>query len=133
MQTGLSQQQQLLFRQIQDVNSRLAPFEPLLVSATSEGTANTFATVAEKKAMLVKRLIVRNSTGVMATLSLNVIPASETAATRFVAVDGYMVPANDMIDISGLIAGYYATGSVIGAWSGTSNALVLSGHYEDIL
>ncbi len=129
---GLSNQEQFLFRQIQDATSRLAPFDPLLIAATTEGGADVFATVAEKKAMLIKRLIVRNDTGSAVNLNLSVVPSGETAATRFVAVNNYSVPANNMIDLADLIAGYYETGSVISAWASTTNALVLSGHFEDV-
>lgn len=115
------------------VPSRPVPIAHLLVAATSSGSADTLYTVRTGVMLKITRLSVANVTGSAATLSLNAIPSGGSIGDGNAEMKAYSVAANTAVDLSQLVGGLYEAGTVLKAYSGTTNALVLHGWGEEVL
>lgn len=128
----IGQNQQVLANVQEPTLSRIVPFDALLIAGTSTGTADTFATVAEKKAMLVKRLVACNVTAMPVTLSFHAVPSGGAIGNSNAQLFGYAIGANAAVDLTDLIGGYYAAGTTLEVYASLTNDIVLSGYYEDV-
>lgn len=116
-----------------NVGRRSIPIPHLIVSATTSGAANTLLTVRPKVSLIVRQLSVVNVTGSAATLSVNSVPAAGSIADANAEFVAYSVAANTAVDLTSLIGQFYVAGTVLRAYSGTANALVLHGWAEEVL
>lgn len=115
------------------LKARKVPIPHLQVAATTSGTADTLLTVRSGVLMQIHQLRVANITGTVAALSLNSIPSGGSIGddnAEFRSVD---IPANTSADLTNYIGQMYDAGTVIKAYSDTTNALVISGWAEEIL
>lgn len=112
---------------------RQVPIPHLQVAATSSGTADTLTTVRTGVVLQIKRLKVANITGTAANLSINSIPSGGAIGDGNAECRDLSIPANSNVDLTDLVGQLYEAGTVIKAYSGTTNALVLSGWAEEIL
>lgn len=115
------------------VPSRPIPLTHLLITATTSGAAQTLKTVRDKAMLKIKALSVANVTGTAATLTLHSIPQGGSIGDGNAELKGYSVPANSAVDLTGLVAGLYTSGTALKAYSGTGSALVLHGWAEEVL
>lgn len=127
MENFAVERRQLVDR-VENVRGRQVPFTMLPLTTT----AATFHTVADGRALRVERLVVANVTGAAATLTLYAVPEGGSPATANAALVGLSVPANDALDLTSLIGGYYGPGVTLQALSDTADALNLSGYFEDV-
>lgn len=119
--------------QDQNVGSRMVPISHVLVSATTSGGANTVFTVRDGVLLVVRQLALANVTGTAATVSINTVPAGGAIGDGNAEMKGVSVPANSTTDITDKIGQFYAAGTVMKAYSGTTNAIVVHGWAEEIL
>lgn len=119
--------------QDQAVGRRPVPISHVTISGTATGTANTVYTVRTGVLLEVRRLVVSNITGTAATLTLHTIPSGGSIGDANAELKGFSVPANKAEDLTDLIGGLYAPGTVFSAYSGTANALVVHGWAEEVL
>lgn len=124
--------EQVAVEQREIVGSRIVPFTGLSITATTSGTAQTFATANGQGAMLVKRLVVSNITGTAAVLNLHAVPDGGSIGNANAQLVGYSVAENTAVDLTEIIGGYYPANTTLEVWSGTSAALTLSGYWEDV-
>ena len=119
------------------IDSRPIPIPHLRVNATTSGAADTLLTVRDpgisNLILVIKHLAVVNTTGSAATLSLNSIPSGGSYGFGNAELVAYSVAANTAVDITDLVGQFYQTGTVLKAFSGTSDALVVHGWAEEVL
>lgn len=115
------------------VGVRAVPLSHLRVNATSSGAADTFYTVRSGVMLRVKQLAVANTTGTAATLTLHSIPSGDAIGAANAELTAYSVAANTSLDLTGIVGGLYEAGTVLKAYSGTSDALVIHGWGEEVL
>jgi hypothetical protein len=115
------------------VGARPIPLPHLLITATSSGGAQTFATVRSGVVLRIKQLAVANVTGTAATLSLNTIPSGGSIGDSNAEAKAVSIPANSLADITDFVGGMYAGGTTFKVYSGTGSALVIHGWAEEIL
>jgi hypothetical protein len=125
-------QQQVVIENREIVQSRTIPFDGLSVVATTSGAADVFATANSRNAMQVKRLVACNTSGTAATLSLHAVPSGGSVTNDNAQLVGYSIAANAAVDLTDLIGGYYAQGTELRVWAGTTDVITLSGHWVDI-
>lgn len=106
------------------VYSRLIPFSGTSITATTEGAAQTFATANAQGAMQVERLAIVNTTGTAATVSLQAGGVDQLSE--------YSIAANDAVDLTEAIGGFYVNGTDLTVWSDTNGALTISGYWRDL-
>lgn len=117
----------------QRVSSRKVPIPHLLVAGTTSGAADTLYTVRSGVIAEIKRLVVTNTSGTAATLTLHAVPSAGSIATANAELVGFSVDANKAVDLTNLIGGMYAQGTTLEAFAGTTNVLVVHGWVEEIL
>ena len=115
------------------VPTREIPLPHLLITATSSGAAQTFATVRANTHLKLMGLSVANTSGSAATLTLHSIPPAGSIGTGNAELVAYSVAANTSVDLTKLVGGMYEAGTVLKAYSGTNGALVLHGWGEEVL
>jgi hypothetical protein len=115
------------------VSLRPIPLTHLLITATTSGSAQTFATVRTGVILRVSRLAVVNVTGGAATLSLHSVPSGGTIGNGNAELLALSVAANTAVDLTDRIGGLYGAGTTLHAYSGTGSALVLHGYAEEVL
>ena len=113
--------------------SRSVPLDHLLITATTSGAAQTFATVRANTMMKVRQLSVVNTTGSAATLTLHAIPDGGSVGAAPTEISAMSIGANTAVDLTNLVGGLYKSGATLKAFSGTGSALVLHGWAEEVL
>lgn len=113
--------------------SRKVPIPHVQVSATTSGSADTVFTARTGTLWQVGQLRVANITGSAATLSLNSIPSGGSIGDSNAEMKTLSIPANTNADLTDYIGQLYEQGTVMKAYSDTSNALVISGWAEELL
>lgn len=106
------------------------PLTRTLLSATTEGTAETIGTVRAQSIGQVGRLAVGNQTGSAVDLTVYFIPDGGTIGASNREITALSIPANSNVDMTDFIGGLYAPGTVIKAFASTTNALILMGYVE---
>ena len=106
------------------------PLTPTLISATTEGAAETLAEVREGSNGLLKRLAVVNQTGSAVALTVNFIPSGGTIGAGNREIAGYSVGANAHVDLTDIVGGFYPEGTTIKAFAGSADALLVTGYIE---
>jgi len=119
--------------QDQNVSVRPVPITHLRVNATTEGGADTLLTVRDRVALKIQQLAVVNTTGTAATLTLHSIPSGGSIGLGNAEIVGVSIPANTTADLTDYIGQFYEAGTVLRAYSGTADALVVHGWAEEIL
>lgn len=119
--------------EIGPVSQRPIPLEHLLITVTTSGTAQTFATVRSGVMLKIRQLSVVNVTGSAATLTLHSIPSGGSIGTGNAELVAVSIPANTAADLTSFVGGLYKAGTTIKAYSGTGSALVLHGWAEEVL
>lgn len=113
--------------------SRSIPIDHLQVSGTSTGTANTLLTVRENVLLKVRQLRVANITGTDATLTLHSVADGGSISDANAEMKALTIPANSNADMTPFVGQLYTAGTTLEVYSGTTNALVMSGWAEEIL
>ncbi len=109
------------------VEERHIPVSGLVITATTSGAAQTWATAGATGLTQIERLTVINTTGTTATLTFYSIPSGDSIGDANMELDAASVPANTTLRLDRLLAGDYAPGTTFKAFSGTNGALVLRG------
>lgn len=102
------------------VTSRDVPLGPALLGAEA-----TFATVPAMQMMKIRQLAACNPGATAGTVSLWVT----ISGVKLAQLVDYPVPANEAVDLTGLVGGLYPAGAVLTA----AGDVVLSGWYEAVL
>lgn len=113
--------------------SRAIPLDHLLITATTSGTAQTFATVRANTMLKIRQLSVVNATGSAATLTLHSVQDGGSVATGNTEISALSVAANTAVDLTAFVGGLYKAGTTLQAYAGTGSALVLHGWAEEVL
>lgn len=87
-------------------------------------TSATLYTVPASTSAIVKNIIITNTTGTAATLTLSIVPSGGTAGATNRIITGLSVSGNDtaVFDISAVMA----TGDFIAGLQGTSGSLTVN-------
>ena len=132
-QTNLTQQQRIRTQNDEFfVARRPLPIGKKLIAATTSGTAETFYTVRDKKMFEIKRLVVSNTSGSAATLTLHAIPSGDSIGTANTELAAKSVAANDAMDLTDLVGGLYDAGTELKVYAGTTNVLIIDAWGEEI-
>lgn len=115
------------------ITSRAVPLSHLLVAATTSVGADTFYTVRSGVMLKIRQLAVSNTSGSAATLTINSIPSGGSIGAGNSELTGYSIAANTSVDLTPLVGGLYEAGTVLKAYSGTTNVLTLHGWGEEVL
>lgn len=115
------------------VERRAVPIPHLNITATSSGAAQTLFTVRENVTLEVKRLVVTNTTGTAATITLHTIPSGGSIGVGNAELTATNVPANAPADCTDFIGGLYEQGTTFEVYSDTNGALTIHGWGEEIL
>lgn len=98
------------------------PNKPKRIYTNQPGTTlSTFYTVPAATQAIVKNLLLCNTTGTDATITLHFVPSGGSAGTTNKVISTYTVKANDtvIIDLSGVLE----AGDTIQGLQGTANAI----------
>ena len=114
------------------VSGRDVPIPHLVITATTSGTAQTLYTVPNS-AFLVKRLAVVNNNALATPLTLHSVPSGGSAGTGNLELSAYSIAANDAVDLTDLIQGFYPEGTTLEVFAGTGSRLLIHGWGEDRL
>lgn len=115
------------------VERRAIPITHLNITATTSGTAQTLFEVRSGATLEVRRLVVTNTTGTAATITLHTIPSGGTIGVGNAELVGTNVPANSPADMTDFIGGLYEQGTVFKVYSDTNGALTIHGWGSEIL
>lgn len=118
------------FRETPLATSHYYPLTATLLTATTEGTAQTLGTVRADTLGLLERLAVSNQTGSAATLTVYFIPSGDTIGAANRQITALSIPANTNVDLTELVGGLYEGGTVVKAFAGTTSALIVSGYFK---
>lgn len=121
--------------QLQDefVKSRRVPIEHTQIAGTDTGTADTIYTVRTGVSLVLQHLSAVNITGTAATLSLHAVPSGGSIGNSNYELAAVSIPANTAVNLTDFVGQYYAAGTTLEAYSGTTNALVIHGWAEELL
>lgn len=106
------------------------PITRTLVTATTEGTAQTIATMRDQALGQVKRLAVGNQTAAAASLTVYFVPEGGTIGAANREITALSVSANSNVDLTDLIGGVYEPGTTIRVFASTGSALIVMGHIK---
>lgn len=111
----------------------LFPLETTLLTATSEGAAETLGTIPERQLGQIARLAASNQTGSAASLTLYAIPDGGTIGASNREITALTVAGNTNLDLTDLVAGLYGPGTVFKAFASTGSALMVMGYVRGLL
>ena len=106
------------------------PFATTLLTATTEGAAQTLATVREGSNAIVKRLVACNQTGSAVAVTVYFIPSGGTIGASNREITAISVPANSNLDLTEMIGGLYSEGTVVKAFAASGTAILMAGYIE---
>lgn len=87
-------------------------------------TATTVYTVPVEKTAIVKEIVICNTTGNDASVTLSVVPSGGSAGAGNRLLAGKVVPANDLVVLA--LSTVMSAGDFISVQQATANALVLT-------
>lgn len=120
-------------REAEYAREYLYPITSTLISATTEGAAETLVTVRDDSLGKIESLAVSNQSGTAATLTLYFIPDGGTIGVGNKVLTAKSIPANDAVKLTELVGQLLAPGTVIKAFAGTTDVLFISGHLRGVL
>jgi hypothetical protein len=111
-----------------NVHAQTSAIPKILHSGLLTATASTtIATVPALSTWTIKSACVCNTTGSVATLTLDVVPLGQTSAAARRVINAMSIGVGDTLDLSWLLEGVQmSAGDFIAAWSGTASALSLT-------
>lgn len=109
------------------------PLATTLLTATTEGAAQTLGTIPERQLGQIVRLAVSNQTGSGASLTFYAIPNGGTIGAGNREITAMTVDGNANIDLTGLVAGLYGPGTTLKAFASTGSALMVMGYVRGVL
>ena len=118
------------FTQEQVASAYNYPLTTTLLTATSEGTAQTLGVVRSDSVGRLLRLAVNNQGMVAANFTFYAIPADGTIGAANQELTARPITAGAAEDLSGIVAGLYAPGTVFKAFCSVGSTLLVSGFIE---
>lgn len=117
----------------QGVKERKVPIPSVLIAATTEAGADTFYTVRTGVAFQVNHLVVSNIGTPAVAITLHSIPSGGTIGAGNIELGAVDVPANESINLTDRIGGFYSSGETLKVYAATTNRLVIHGWGTEIL
>lgn len=108
--------------------SRVFPFDPLTITGTGTGSADTFVSaVADGTTIKVEHLQATNTSASAVTLSLHVIPSGDSIATANKHLDSLNIGANATVRIDEMLNDMWIAGDVVQVYASTTAVVNLRG------
>ena len=126
-------QTRILEQAIETPTRYFYPLTTTLLTATTEGAAQTIGTVRAESLGLVERFFVANQTGSATSLTVNFIPDGGTIGAANREIPALSIPGNTNVDLSDFIAGLYAPGTVVRAYASAGSALIIGGYVRGLI
>lgn len=111
----------------------LYPINRVLLTATTEGAAQTLVTIRDDSLGELEGLAVSNQTGSAASLTFYAVPDGEVIGAGNREITAKSIPANDNVDLLGLVQGLYAPKTALMAFASTGSALMVMGKIRGVL
>lgn len=103
------------------------------VVGTVVGAATTIFTVRDRASIELRHIAAVNKTGTAATLTVHTIPSGGAIGVTNTEISALSIAANTAVDLTDMFGGFYTTGMVFAAFSGTASAIVMHGWAREVI
>ena len=125
-------QGRVLFTQERAAGATFQPLTPTLLTATTQGGAQSLGTVRGQGLGLLERLAVSNQPASATSITLHAIPEGDSIGAGNRELTAFVIEGNDSVDVSGLVAGLYAPGTECKAYF-SGGAVRVSGYLRALV
>lgn len=121
------------FRQAEVAVEYKYPLTRTLLTATTEGTAQTIGTIRAESLGELEKFAVSNQTGSAAALTFYAIPDGDAIGAANREITALSIPGNTNVDLSDFVGGLYAPSTELKAFASTGSALIVMGAVRGVL